>query len=157
MPNDMAENNYADYAIIPLEGSYWIAVFARDGTRRFVERFDSQEMAVKRLQSLRQKEEGHCPSAKGASLNAQIRPTRAASRDRYAVAQPCITQSDRGELYNMDLEAARVAAMKTAARIDINVKAKLLKRARKHGVTNQDETVALAEAWKRAARKTDQG
>ena len=55
----------------------------------------------------------------------------------------------------MDLHTARVAALKTAAQIDTKVKVKLLKRAQKHGVTDQDEAVALAEAWKRAARKTD--
>ena len=54
----------------------------------------------------------------------------------------------------MDLHAARVAALKAAAHIDANVKVKLLKRAHKHGVTDRDEAVELAEAWKRAARRT---
>ena len=39
------------------------------------------------------------------------------------------------------------------ARIDAQVRDKLLKRARKQGMTNQDEIIELIEAWKRAAAR----
>ena len=39
------------------------------------------------------------------------------------------------------------------ARIDAGVQEKLLKRARKQGMTDQDEIIELAEAWKRAAAR----
>ena len=39
------------------------------------------------------------------------------------------------------------------ARIDAQVKDKLLKRARRQGMTNQDEIIQLIEAWKRAATR----
>jgi hypothetical protein len=38
-------------------------------------------------------------------------------------------------------------------RIDARVKDKLLKRARRQGMTNQDEIIELIEAWKRAATR----
>jgi hypothetical protein len=51
------------------------------------------------------------------------------------------------------LKAARIDASNEAARIDAKVKNKLLKRARKHGMTNESEVAELVEAWKRAAKK----
>ncbi len=39
------------------------------------------------------------------------------------------------------------------ARIDAGVQEKLLKRARKQEMTDQDEIIELAEAWKRAATR----
>jgi hypothetical protein len=49
--------------------------------------------------------------------------------------------------------------MKTAyqeiARIDARVRDKLLKRARKQGMVNQDEIIKLVEAWKCAAAPID--
>ena len=56
-----------------------------------------------------------------------------------------------GETDHMDtttLKAARAAA-KWAARADAKIKKKLLKRARKHGLT-EAEGIELAEAWKHA-------
>lgn len=53
----------------------------------------------------------------------------------------------------MDLYAANRAAADAAAEINVKVKAKLLKRALKHGMT-EAEAHDLAEAWKRAARHT---
>jgi len=53
----------------------------------------------------------------------------------------------------MDLQAASRAAAETAARIDAGVKDKLMKRARKHGMTDEREVTELVEAWKRAAAK----
>jgi hypothetical protein len=50
------------------------------------------------------------------------------------------------------LKAARMEAAKVAASIDARVKDKLLKRARKHGMTDKREVTELVEAWKRAAR-----
>jgi hypothetical protein len=52
------------------------------------------------------------------------------------------------------LKAARMEAAKVAASIDARVKDKLLKRARKHGMTDEREVTELVEAWKRAARPT---
>jgi hypothetical protein len=52
------------------------------------------------------------------------------------------------------LKAARLEASKAAARIDAGIKDKLLKRARKHGMTDEREVTELVEAWKRAARHT---
>jgi len=43
-----------------------------------------------------------------------------------------------------------LAAMDAIGRSDANIRAKLLKRFRKHGLTDQD-VAALVEAWKRAA------
>jgi hypothetical protein len=43
-------------------------------------------------------------------------------------------------------------ALYLAARIDAGVKDQLLKRARKHGMTNERAVTELVEAWKRAAR-----
>ena len=43
-----------------------------------------------------------------------------------------------------------LAATDTIGRIDAKIRAKLLKRLRKHGLTEQEVDV-LAEAWKRAA------
>ena len=39
------------------------------------------------------------------------------------------------------------------ARIDAQVKDKLLKRARRQGMTNQDEIIQVIEAWKRATTR----
>jgi hypothetical protein len=47
------------------------------------------------------------------------------------------------------------AAYQEIARIDAQVRDKLLKRARKQGMVNQDEIVELVEAWKRAAERVD--
>jgi len=41
-----------------------------------------------------------------------------------------------------------------ATRIDAEVRRKLLKRARRQGITNECEAVKLAETWKRAAKPT---
>jgi hypothetical protein len=54
----------------------------------------------------------------------------------------------------MDLQAASCAAAKAAARIDTRVKDKLMKRARKHGMTDEREVTELVEAWKQAAKHT---
>jgi hypothetical protein len=50
------------------------------------------------------------------------------------------------------LKAACQTASAEAARIDANVRDKLLKRARKHGMTNESEVAESVEAWKRAAK-----
>ncbi len=47
------------------------------------------------------------------------------------------------------------AAYQEIACIDARVKDKLLKRARKQGMVNQDEVIELVEAWKRAATRID--
>jgi hypothetical protein len=52
------------------------------------------------------------------------------------------------------LKVARLAASMAAARIDAGIKDKLLKRARKHGITDEREVAELIDAWKRAARHT---
>ena len=52
------------------------------------------------------------------------------------------------------LQAAQIAASEETDHIDARIRAKLLKRAHKQGITDQDEALALIEAWKRAARKT---
>jgi hypothetical protein len=44
------------------------------------------------------------------------------------------------------LKAARLEASKAAARIDAGIKDKLLKRARKHGMTDEREVTELVEA-----------
>ena len=54
----------------------------------------------------------------------------------------------------MDLQAARRAAAQAAAHIDAEVRTKLIKRARVHGMTDEREVAALVEAWKRAAGHT---
>ena len=54
----------------------------------------------------------------------------------------------------MDLHAACRAASETAARIDARIKTKLVRRARKQGMTNEGEVIALVEAWKQAAQPT---
>jgi hypothetical protein len=43
------------------------------------------------------------------------------------------------------------AAYQEIARINARVRDKLLKRARKQGMVNQDEIIELVEAWKHAA------
>ena len=48
------------------------------------------------------------------------------------------------------LKAARLEASEAAARIEARIKDKLLKRARKHGMT-EAEAIELAEMWKHAA------
>jgi hypothetical protein len=59
---------------------------------------------------------------------------------------------------NMDtaetLKAARLEASEAAARIEARIKDKLLKRARKHGITDEREVTELVHAWKQAARHT---
>ena len=52
------------------------------------------------------------------------------------------------------LKAGCIEASKAAAGIDAKVKDKLLKRARKQGITNERQAAELVEAWKRAARHT---
>ena len=47
------------------------------------------------------------------------------------------------------------AAYHEIARIDARVRNKLLKRAQKQGMVNQDEVIELVEAWKRAATRID--
>ena len=47
------------------------------------------------------------------------------------------------------------AAYLEIARIDARVRDKLLKRARKQGMVNQDEIIELVEAWKGAAARVD--
>jgi len=54
----------------------------------------------------------------------------------------------------MDLQAASRAAAEAAARIDARVKNKLMKRARKQGMTDEREVTELVEAWKRATKPT---
>jgi predicted small metal-binding protein len=54
----------------------------------------------------------------------------------------------------MDLQTANRAASETAARIDAEIKSRLVKHARKHGMT-EAEGIELAEAWKRAAVVTE--
>jgi hypothetical protein len=51
------------------------------------------------------------------------------------------------------LRAVSREASEAAARIDAKIKDTLLKRARKQGMTNQDEAIGLIEAWKRATRE----
>jgi hypothetical protein len=46
-----------EYAIIPRDRAYWIALTNRDGSRRLVERFDREDMAVQRLHALQQRAE----------------------------------------------------------------------------------------------------
>src|SRR5262245_38695878 len=58
-----------------------------------------------------------------------------------------------GGIQRMDLQAACRAASEAAARSDAKIRTKLVKRARKHGMT-EAEGIELAEAWKRAARHT---
>ena len=53
----------------------------------------------------------------------------------------------------MDLQAACHAASVEAARIDVRIQAKLVKLARKHGMTEADG-IKLAKAVKRAAGHT---
>jgi hypothetical protein len=48
------------------------------------------------------------------------------------------------------LKAARLEASKAATSIDAGGKDKLLKHARKHGMTDGREVTELVEAWKRA-------
>ena len=45
------------------------------------------------------------------------------------------------------------AAYLEIARIDAKIRDKLLKRARKQGMTSQGEVIELVEAWKRAAAR----
>ena len=53
----------------------------------------------------------------------------------------------------MDLQTACSAASEAAALSDAKIRSKLVKRARKHGMT-EAEGIELAEAWKRAAKHT---
>jgi hypothetical protein len=52
------------------------------------------------------------------------------------------------------LKAVRREASEAAASIDAKIRDKLLKRARKHGMTSGGEAAELAEVWKQAASKT---
>ena len=52
------------------------------------------------------------------------------------------------------LRAACRQASEAAAHIDARTREKLLKRARRQGMTNEGEVIELLEAWKRAAKKT---
>jgi hypothetical protein len=52
------------------------------------------------------------------------------------------------------LKAACQTASAEAAYIDAKISDKLLKRARRLGMTNEREVTELVEAWKRAARHT---
>jgi hypothetical protein len=52
------------------------------------------------------------------------------------------------------LKAACRETSEAATRIDAEVRRKLLKRARRQGITNECEAVKLAETWKRAAKPT---
>jgi hypothetical protein len=52
------------------------------------------------------------------------------------------------------LKAACRETSEVATRIDAEVKRKLLKRARRQGITNEGEAVKLVETWKRAAKPT---
>jgi hypothetical protein len=54
----------------------------------------------------------------------------------------------------MDLQAAARAAAKAVEQIDAKVKTKLMKRARRQGMTNEGEVTALVQAWKQAAKHT---
>jgi hypothetical protein len=51
------------------------------------------------------------------------------------------------------LRAVCREASEAAARIDGRTREKLLKRARKQGMTNEGEVIELVEAWRRAAKK----
>ena len=53
------------------------------------------------------------------------------------------------------LKATYLEASEEVARIDARISDKLLKRARKQGMTSQDEAIKLVELWKRAAARTD--
>ena len=54
----------------------------------------------------------------------------------------------------MDLQAASRAAAEEVARINARIKTKLMKRARRQGMTNEREMTDLVEAWKQAAKHT---
>jgi hypothetical protein len=52
------------------------------------------------------------------------------------------------------LKAACFGAQEEVLHINRKIRDKLLKRARKQGLTDEAEAIKLIEAWKRAARKT---
>ena len=52
------------------------------------------------------------------------------------------------------LKAACLEASDVATHIDAKIRNMLLKRARKQGMTDEGEVVALIEAWKRAVQHT---
>ena len=52
----------------------------------------------------------------------------------------------------LTLKAACLEGSEAAAHIDARVRDKLLKRARKQGIVNQEQAIELVEAWKQAAR-----
>jgi predicted small metal-binding protein len=54
----------------------------------------------------------------------------------------------------MDLQTANRTASEAAARIDAEIKTRLVKHARKHGMT-EAEGMDLAEAWKQASVVTE--
>jgi hypothetical protein len=54
----------------------------------------------------------------------------------------------------MDLQAASRAAAEEVARINARIKTKLMKRARRQGLSNEREVTDLVEAWKQAAKHT---
>jgi hypothetical protein len=53
------------------------------------------------------------------------------------------------------LKAIHPEALEEVARIDARVRDRLLKRARKQGMTSQDEVIKLVEVWNRAAARAD--
>jgi hypothetical protein len=53
------------------------------------------------------------------------------------------------------LKAMHLEALEEVARIDASIRDKLLKRARKQGMTSQDEVIKLVEVWKRAGARID--
>ena len=53
------------------------------------------------------------------------------------------------------VESHALEVLEEVARIDARIRDRLLKRARKKGMTRQDEVIKLVEAWKRAAASID--
>jgi hypothetical protein len=45
-----------NYTIVPRGHGYWIEAIDTDGSRRSVQRFDTEDMAVKRLRVLQERE-----------------------------------------------------------------------------------------------------
>jgi hypothetical protein len=44
-----------DYAIVPRNRGYWLEAIEKDGSRRTIERFKTEDDAVKRLRDLQEK------------------------------------------------------------------------------------------------------
>jgi hypothetical protein len=53
------------------------------------------------------------------------------------------------------LKAMHLEALEEVACIDARIRDKLLKRARKQGMTSQDEVIKLVEVWKHAVARID--